>query len=139
MDGRDKMKVVNASGKRKRSIARAMLTEGIGIVRINKIPIDNYTPKISRMKIREPLILAGDLANKIDVEISVNGGGFNSQVEAARVALANAMVEFSKGSKLKETFLAYDRNFLVSDVRYKETHKPNRHGKARGKVQKSYR
>ena len=133
------MKVVNASGKRKRSIARAMLTEGIGIVRINKIPIDNYTPKISRMKIREPLILAGDLANKIDVEISVNGGGFNSQVEAARVALANAMVEFSKGSKLKETFLAYDRNFLVSDVRYKETHKPNRHGKARAATQKSYR
>ena len=133
------MKVVNASGKRKRSIARAMLTEGIGIVRINKIPIDNYNPKISRMKLREPLILAGELANKIDVEISVNGGGFNSQVEAARVALANAMVEFSKGSKLKETFLAYDRNFLVSDVRYKETHKPNRHGKARAKVQKSYR
>lgn len=133
------MKVVNASGKRKRSIARAMLTEGIGLVRINKIPIDNYTPKISRMKLREPLLLAGELANKINVEISVNGGGFNSQVEAARVALANAMVEFSKGSKLKETFLDYDRNFLVSDVRYKETHKPNRHGKARSKVQKSYR
>ena len=49
------------------------------------------------------------------------------------------MVEFSKSTKLKEEFLEYDRNFLVSDVRYKETHKPNRHGKARSKVQKSYR
>lgn len=139
MDGRDKVKPIIKSGKRKRSIARAILSEGVGIVRINNVLLDNLTPKISRMKIREPLLLAGDVASKINVDIHVTGGGFNSQAESARTALAKAMVEFPKGSKLKEVFLNYDRNFLVSDVRYKETHKPNRHGKARAKVQKSYR
>ena len=133
------MKSTSRSGKRKRSIARAVLREGMGIVRVNNILLDNLSPKISRLKIMEPLLLAGDVASKIDADIYVRGGGFNSQAEAARTALAKAMVEFSKGSKLKEVFLNYDRNFLVSDVRYKETHKPNRHGKARSKVQKSYR
>lgn len=133
------MKPISKSGKRKRSIARAVLSEGIGMVRVNNILLDNLTPRISRLKIREPLLLAGDVASKIDADIYVRGGGFNSQAEAARTALAKAMVEFSKGGKLKEVFLNYDRNFLVSDVRYKETHKPNRHGKARAKVQKSYR
>ncbi|MBI2108424.1 30S ribosomal protein S9 [Candidatus Woesearchaeota archaeon] len=133
------MKTVNTSGQRKRSVARATIREGTGMVRVNKVPLSVFNPKIARLKIIEPMLLAGDLAGKVDIDINVNGGGYNSQAEASRVALANAMVEFSKSTKLKEVFLEYDRNFLVSDVRYKETHKPNRHGKARSKVQKSYR
>ena len=133
------MKIINTSGKRKRAIARATLREGSGMIRINRVQLDLYTPKISRLKLREPLLLAGDLSNKIDVDINVIGGGFNSQAEAARLALSKAIVEYSKGSKLKEAFLEYDRNLLVADVRYKEPSKPNRHGKARAKRQKSYR
>lgn len=135
----ERMKTVNTSGQRKRSVARATIREGTGMVRVNKVPLSVFNPKIARLKIIEPMLLAGDLAGKVDIDINVNGGGYNSQAEASRVALANAMVEFSKSTKLKEVFLEYDRNFLVSDVRYKETHKPNRHGKARSKVQKSYR
>ena len=139
MEKQTRMKIINTSGKRKKAIARATLREGTGIIRVNKILLDFYTPKISRLKLREPLLLAGDFSNKIDVDINVRGGGFNSQAEASRLALAKAMVEFSKGSKLKETFLEYDRNLLVADVRRKEPSKPNRHGKARSKIQKSYR
>ena len=135
----ERMKTVNTSGKRKRSVARATIREGTGIVRVNKVPLSVFNPKIARLKIIEPMLLAGELAGKVDIDINVNGGGYNSQAEASRVALANAMVEFSKSTKLKEVFLEYDRNFLVSDVRYKETHKPNRHGKARSKVQKNYK
>ena len=133
------MKNINTSGKRKTAIARATLRQGTGIVRINGILIDFVHPRISRLKLREPLILAGDVANKVDVDVDVVGGGITSQAEASRLAIAKALVNFTKSDELKEIFLNYDRNLLVADVRFKETAKPNRHGQARAKVQKSYR
>ena len=133
------MKPVHKSGKRKTAIARATLKQGNGLIRINSVPIDFIEPKMSRLKLREPLILAGDVANKVDIDVDVIGGGITSQAEASRLAIAKALVEFTKSDKLKETFLNYDRNLLVADVRFKEPAKPNRHGQARSKVQKSYR
>lgn len=133
------MKNIHASGKRKMAIARATLKQGKGLVRVNSIPIDFIEPKISRLKLREPLILAGDAAGKVDIDVNVTGGGTTSQAEASRLAIAKALVNFAKSDKLKEIFLNYDRNLVVADVRRKEPAKPNRHGQARAKVQKSYR
>lgn len=133
------MKNIHASGKRKTAIARATLKQGNGLIRINDIPIEFVHPKMSRLKLREPLILAGDVANTVDIDVDVVGGGITSQAEASRLAIAKALVDFTKSDKLKETFLNYDRNLLVADVRFKETAKPNRHGQARAKIQKSYR
>lgn len=133
------MKIIIASGKRKRAIARATIRPGKGIVRINNQILDFYEPKLSRLKLREPLIIAGDLMNKVDVSVNVGGGGIASQADASRLAIAKGLVEFSKSDKLKEDFLNYDRNLLVADVRRKEPAKPNRHGQARAKRQKSYR
>ena len=133
------MKVVTASGKRKRAIARATIKSGKGIVKINNQILDSYEPKLSRLKLREPLIIVGDLLNKVDVSVNVIGGGISSQADASRLAIAKGLVEFLKSDKLKEQFLNYDRNLLVADVRRKEPAKPNRHGQARAKRQKSYR
>jgi small subunit ribosomal protein S9 len=131
------MKTIHISGKRKTAIARATLNEGTGRVRINRILLDVYEPKISRMKLREPLQLAGEVSSKVDIDVRVEGGGPTSQAEAARLAIARCLAAFDK--RLEEVFQKYDRHLLVADVRRKETHKPNRHGKARSKVQKSYR
>ncbi|MAG91416.1 30S ribosomal protein S9 [Candidatus Woesearchaeota archaeon] len=133
------MKNIHASGKRKTAIARATLKQGSGLVRVNSVPIDLVEPKMSRLKLREPLILAGDVANKVNIDVTVFGGGATSQADASRLAIAKALVDFTKNDKLKEIFLSYDRNLLVADVRRKEAAKPNRHGKARSKIQKSYR
>ena len=133
------MKDINASGKRKMAIARATLRQGNGLVRINRVPIEFIEPKMSRLKLREPLILAGDVADKVDIDVNVEGGGTTSQAEASRLAIAKALMDFTKSDKLKEVFLNYDRNLIVADVRRKEAAKPNRHGQARSKVQKSYR
>ena len=133
------MKNINTSGKRKRAIARATLKQGSGLIRVNGIPIDFVESNMSRLKLQEPLILAGDVANKVDIEVEVAGGGITSQAEASRLAIAKALVNFTKSDKLKEIFLNYDRNLLVADVRRKEPAKPNRHGQARSHVQKSYR
>ncbi len=132
-------KIIHTSGKRKGAIARATLKKGTGLVRVNNMAIDVYQPKIYRLKLREPILLAGDLVNDVNITVRVNGGGIASQADAARLAMGKAIVEYSKSSKLKEKFLKYDRTLLVADVRRKETHKPNRHGKARAKVAKSYR
>jgi small subunit ribosomal protein S9 len=131
------MKVIITSGKRKRAIARAVLRQGTGTVTLNKQPINLMAHHMSMLKIQEPILLAGDVPSKVDVEITVHGGGTSAQAEAARVALARAFVEFSP--RLKETFIEYNRQLLVADVRRKESAKPNSHGQARSKVQKSYR
>ena len=133
------MKPILTSGKRKRAIARATTRPGNGIVKINNLVLDCYGSKMYRLKLKEPLIIAGDAANKVDISVKVIGGGIASQADASRLAIAKGLVEFSKSSKLKEDFLNYDRNLLVADVRRKEPAKPNRHGQARSHVQKSYR
>ena len=133
------MKVINVSGKKKRAIARATLKQGTGNIRVNHMLLDTYNQKMYKLKLMEPLIIAGDAANKVDIDISVRGGGISSQAEVARLVIAKSLVEFAKNDKLKEAFLNYDRNLLVADVRRKEPAKPNRHGQARAKRQKSYR
>ena len=135
--GLNKMKAIHMSGKRKRAIARATLKEGKGVVRINGVLINNYTPKIAMMKIKEPLVLAGESVKRVDIDVNVSGGGMTSQAEATRLAIARVLVIHDK--KLEKIFQDYDRHLLVADVRRKETHKPGRHGKARAKRQKSYR
>lgn len=131
------MKVIHEVGTRKTAVARATLTPGAGIVRINSRLFSTMPQDIFRAKIEEALLLAGDAAKKVDIKINVCGGGVNSQSEAIRLAIAKALAVFDK--KLHTTYLEYDRMFTVADVRRKETHKPNCHGKARAKRQKSYR
>ncbi len=126
------------SGKRKTAIARAVVKEGEGRVRINKIPIEFYVPEISRLKILEPLILSGDKYKKLDISVDVRGGGITGQAEAARTAIANGIVKFLNDNELKKTYLAYDRSLLVNDIRIKEPKHQGGRG-ARKKRQKSYR
>ena len=131
-------KIVNTSGKRKTSIAKAKVKKGIGRVRINKKPVELYEPEIARWKIFEPLKLAGSHLDKIDINVSVSGGGFMSQANAVRTSIARGLVEFTGDASLKVSFLDFDRNLLVNDSRIKETKKPLGRG-ARKKKQKSYR
>jgi small subunit ribosomal protein S9 len=131
-------KIVNTSGKRKTSIAKATVTKGTGRVRINKQPVEIYQPEIARWKILEPLRLADKHMSGVDIDVSVSGGGFMSQANATRTAIARGLVEFTGDASLKLAFLDYDRDLLVNDARIKETKKPLGRG-ARKKRQKSYR
>ena len=130
------MKAINTSGKRKSATAKAVLREGNGTIRINSGLLENYQPVLGRERINEPLILAGDAAKKVDIDVSVSGGGWQGQNEASRLAIARALVKYDK--KLKEKFLKYDRHLLIADIRVKEMYKPN-DSKARAKRMKSYR
>lgn len=136
--GLENMKVIHTSGKRKRAIARATLRQGYGKIRINNQLLENFSPKIAQMRLKEPLILAGDVANRVDIDVNVKGGGIMGQAEASRLVIAKALVSWTKDKNLENKFLNYDRYLLVADVRRKETRKPN-DSKARAKRQKSYR
>lgn len=130
------MKSIQSTGKRKTSIARATLKPGSGIIRINSIPLNNYNNIMARTKIMEPLIISGDVSGKVDIKVNVEGGGWHSQAEASRLAIAKALAEYDK--KLKKVFLDYDRHLLIADIRRKEQRKPN-DSKARKSRQTSYR
>lgn len=128
---------VTSAGKRKCAIARAVLSPGNGIIRINNKLLETYEPEMHKLKIQEPLLIAGDIAKKINISVNSNGGGRRSQTEAIRLAIGRALAGYDK--KLTQTLTSYDRQLLVADVRRKETRKPNCHGKARAKRQTSYR
>ncbi len=132
------LKVTTTSSKRKTAIARATIRKGIGKVRINKKPLEIHTPELARLKITEPLKLAGNRAKKVDISVKVRGGGVMGQADATRTAIARGMVKFFDDKALKELYLKQDRGLLVNDPRRKEPKHPLGRG-ARKKRQKSYR
>jgi len=132
-------KVLVVSGKRKTATARAVARPGTGKMRINKTPLEIFEPEISREKIKEPLLHAGeDVSKQLDVDVTVSGGGYMGQAEAARMAIANALLKWTKSSHLRTVFAEYDRTMIVGDSRKKEPKKFGGPG-ARAKEQKSYR
>jgi small subunit ribosomal protein S9 len=130
--------VINTSGKRKTAVARAVIGEGSGKIRVNSVPIEAYVPELAKLKIMEPVTLAPELFAKVDITVSVQGGGVMGQAEATRTAIAKAIVEFFKDETLEKAFKQYDRSLLISDIRRKLPKKPLGRG-ARKKRQKSYR
>ena len=134
-----KYKKIVTSGKRKTSIARAVLVAGIGKVKINRRNYEGLQI-FDKLKIEEPLKIAEQVIGNrnFDVDIFVKGGGEKSQIEAARLALARAIVKFSQSEELEKTYIKYDRNLLVEDIRRKEAYKPG-DSKARSKRQSSKR
>ncbi len=132
-------KVLVVSGKRKTAVARAVVKQGVGRVRINMTPLEIYEPEIAREKIMEPLLQAGiEVWNQVDMDVRTQGGGYMGQAEAARMAVANALLKWTKSSHLRTVFAEYDRTMIVGDSRSKEPKKFGGPG-ARAKEQKSYR
>lgn len=130
--------LIETSGARKTAVARATIREGKGRIRINGTPIEIYQPELAKLKMMEPVVLAGERISKVDISINTNGGGVIGQAEAARTAISRAMVDFFKDQDLEKTYKEYDRSLLVNDVRRKLPKKPGGKG-ARKKKQKSYR
>ncbi len=134
-----KTKVLLTSGKRKTAIARATVKAGKGRIRINNVPIEILEPKITREKVMEPLMQAGDeVWTKLDIDIKVSGGGFMGQAEATRTAVARALLKWTKSAHLRRVFFEYDRTLIAGDPRRREPKKFGGPG-ARARDQKSYR
>lgn len=126
------------SGSRKTAKATAAIYTGNGKIRLNGIPVELIMPKVARNVLITPLLLAGEIRNKVNIDVTVKGGGFMSQAEAAAIAISRSLVDFDKSSTLKQKILKYNKHLLVGDARHKEPKKFGGPG-ARTRKQKSYR
>ena len=123
-----------ATGKRKRSIARVILTPGEGKIEINERKLEEYFPRpLHQTMACQPLASAGYEGN-VDVRVRVHGGGISGQAGAVRHGIARALTEIDPELRgdLKR------RGFLTRDARVKERRKAGLK-KARKKPQFSKR
>ncbi len=132
------MKVAIASGKRKTAVARAVVKDGKGRFRINHMPFEIYEPEVARLSVLEPVSLIADKSKNVDIDVKVRGGGVVGQAEAARTAVARALLKYFDDPSVEALFKEYDRTLLVNDVRRKLPKLPLGRG-ARKRRQKSYR
>ncbi|NOY39302.1 MAG: 30S ribosomal protein S9 [Nitrospirae bacterium] len=126
--------IYQATGRRKTSVARVILKPGTGQVVVNKRPIEKYFPRETlRMVVRQPLELVG-MYNKLDVKVTVGGGGLSGQAGAVRHGIARALlnVDSDLRPKLKKEGL------LTRDPRMRERKKYGQKG-ARKRFQFSKR
>ena len=131
--------VTNTSGKKKTAVARATVRDGKGRIRIDSQPVELVEPEMARLKMLEPFRIAGDdLRDQVDIDVTVNGGGFSGQADAVRTALARGLVQHLNDAELREAYMQFDRSLLVNDVRQSEPKKWGGPG-ARARYQKSYR
>ena len=128
------MEVVNALGRRKSAVARVYITEGSGKITINKRDIEDYFPSpLLRYVVKQPLE-ALDVLEKYDIKLNIFGGGFTGQSQAARLAIARALVLINAEDKK----LLRSKGFMTRDSREVERKKPGR-PKARRRFQFSKR
>ena len=122
------------TGRRKKAVARIFLRSGQGKITVNGRAFEHYFPSQSaRAMVRQPL-LAVEMAEKFDILILANGGGFNGQAGAARMGIARALILFNTElrGKLKQLGL------LTRDPRSRERKKYGQKG-ARKRFQFSKR
>jgi small subunit ribosomal protein S9 len=107
------------TGRRKTSAARAFLSPGNGNIFVNRAPLDKYFGReTARMIVRQPLELA-EVADKVDVQITVRGGGNSGQAGAIRHGIARALVEQDENLRP----LMRKAGFLTRDAREVERKK----------------
>lgn len=107
------------TGRRKTSTARVFLTPGSGSITVNNKPLDQYFGReTARMVVRQALEVA-DMVDKLDVKVTVHGGGNTGQAGSIRHGIARALVEHD------ETLRAPLRRagFLTRDARAVERKK----------------
>jgi small subunit ribosomal protein S9 len=84
--------LVQATGRRKTSVARVRLRDGSGQVTLNGRPLESYFPTMaSRMRVMEPLQIT-QTPGRYDVDATLEGGGTTGQVDALRLGIARALI-----------------------------------------------
>lgn len=93
------MEVINTSGRRKTSVARAYVTKGKGNIEVNGKDYKQYftTPTLQYYVVQALNI--AKVNGEYDVKANVKGGGITGQAQAIRLAIAKALVEINEEYK----------------------------------------
>ena len=128
------MEMVNALGRRKSAVARIFVTEGTGKITINKKDLQDYfSSSILQFVVKQPLATL-NVAEKYDIKVNLDGGGYTGQSQALRLAIARALVKINADDKKALRV----EGFLTRDAREVERKKPGQ-PKARRRFQFSKR
>ncbi len=85
--------LVQATGRRKTSVARVRLLDGTGRFTLNGKSLDDYFPEAAhRIRVVEPLRIT-ELEGRYDVNATLEGGGTTGQSDALRLGISRALVE----------------------------------------------
>jgi small subunit ribosomal protein S9 len=107
------------TGRRKTSAARVFVSSGTGNITVNKHPLDQYFGReTARMIVRQPLEVA-ELLDKVDIQVTVRGGGNSGQAGAIRHGIARALVDHDEGLRVSMR----RAGFLTRDAREVERKK----------------
>ena len=94
------MEIIHKIGRRKTSVARAYISEGSGVVTVNKKDLSDYlTTATLQYKVNQPFLLTEN-EEKYDVKVNVYGGGITGQAEAIRLAISRALCEIDSEYRL---------------------------------------
>ena len=108
-----------ATGKRKSSVARVMLTKGSGAIEVNKRKLEDYFPRSYLQSVaKQPLVQSGYEGN-VDVRVRVHGGGISGQAAAVRHGIARALCDVDPELRIE----LKRRGMLTRDARVKERRK----------------
>lgn len=128
------MEQINAIGRRKAAVARVFLTEGKGMITVNDRDYKDYFgTEILQYIVTQPLVLL-NMADRYDIKVNLEGGGFKGQAEAIRLGISRALVQIDPENKSR----LKANGFLRRDPREVERKKPGR-PKARKRFQFSKR
>ncbi len=84
--------LVQATGRRKASVARVRLVDGSGQVTLNGRPLEDYFPTMAtRLRVMEPLQIT-QTQGRYDVLAKLEGGGLTGQADALRLGIARALI-----------------------------------------------
>ena len=111
--------VFYGTGRRKTSTARVFIQKGKGKITVNKEPLDQFFDReTARMIVRQPLEQT-ELLNKIDVIVTVKGGGGSGQAGAIRHGLSRALLKYDESLRK----ILREKGFLTRDARKVERKK----------------
>ena len=113
---------IQATGRRKRAIARVKLVLGQGVITVNKKPIEEYFPRPQLQQIVRQPLEATQSGGRFDIIVKAEGGGVTGQAGAVRHGIARALVEMD--GSFKE--ILRKNGFLTRDPREKESKKYGR-------------
>ena len=128
------MEVINTSGRRKTSVARAYVTKGSGNIEVNGRDYQEYfkTPTLHYYVTQS--LKVSNAFGEYDVKVNVAGGGITGHAQAIRLAIAKALVEMN--AELKKDLRA--AGLITRDPRMVERKKFGQK-KARARFQFSKR
>lgn len=113
------MSIIQATGRRKQSVARVRMTGGKGSITVNGVDIKDYLPfETLVMDVMQPLTIT-ETVGKFDITVNVKGGGFTGQAGAIRLGIARALIE--EDADLRSALKA--AGMLTRDARIKERKK----------------